>query len=276
MSIDIKDLKNRDCFAGLTNVNVEITSRCNKDCWICGRRERDRLYKDLEYGDMDFELVKKIAQELPSGVVVQLHNNGEALLYPIFKEAVLLFKDKGMITNIVTNGELIVKKADEIINNLDTMSISVFENDPEADEQYKLIVEFLKIKGDKPPFTSLRFVGRVDEEKYKDIDILKIRRLLHSPRGSFDYKRKNPTIPEIGICLDFLNHLAIARNGDVSVCVRFDPHRELVLGNVKDNRLIDLWYSEKKMKMLELHVAGRRKDIPFCNRCHYWGVPTGE
>jgi len=271
----MSNMKNK-FFNGLTTVNVELTSRCNKDCWICGRRERDKFYKDLVYGDMDFELVKKICDELPPGIVVQLHNNGEALLYPRFKEVVLLFKNRGLITNIVTNGKSMVKKADEIIDNLDTMSISVFENDPEADEQYRLIVDFLKIKGDRKPFTSLRFVGRVNEEKYKDIDVLKIKRLLHSPRGSFDYKRKDATIPEIGICWDFLNHLAIDRNGDVSVCVRFDPHRELVLGNVRTSSLIDLWYSEKRMKMKELHVSGRRKEIPFCNKCHFWGVPTGE
>lgn len=264
------------CFNGLANVNVELTSRCNKDCWMCGRRERDKLYQDLKYGDMDFKLVKKIAEELPAGIVVQLHNNGEALLYPRFKEAVRLFRTRGMITNVVTNGKLLLEKAGEIIGNLDTLSISIFEKDHEADDQRKLISKFLKLKGGKKPFTSLRFVGRVDEGKYKDINILKIRRLLHSPKGSFDYKRKRATIPEIGICWDFLNHLAIARNGDVSVCVRFDPHKELVLGNVAKNRLVDLWNSKKRMKMKELHVSGRRSEIPFCGKCEFWGVPTGE
>ena len=133
---------------GLANINIELTSRCNKNCWICGRRERDRLYSDLDYGDMDFEMVKELARQVPSGIVVQLHNNGEGLLYPRFGDAVSLFKEKGCITNIVTNGKLIVKKADEIIDNLDTISISIFENDDEAEEQYALIEEFLRIKGD--------------------------------------------------------------------------------------------------------------------------------
>ncbi|MCX5696387.1 MAG: SPASM domain-containing protein [Candidatus Omnitrophica bacterium] len=262
--------------SGLANVNVELTSRCNKDCWICGRRERDRIYKDLQYGDMAFEIVESIARQLEPGIIVQLHNNGEPLLYPRFKEAVSLFKKRGIVTNIVTNGKLIVEKANEIIGYLDTMSISIIENDPKADNQLNIIKNFLEKKGRRKPFTSLRFVGRVNEEKYKDIGVLKIRRILHSPKGSFDYQRKNPTIPEIGICLDFLHHLAIDRRGDVSVCVRFDPERELVLGNIKKDKLADLWNSEKRRRLLELHISGKREDIPFCNKCHFWGVPTGE
>ena len=47
--------------------------------------------------------------------MVQLHNNGEALLYPRFGEAAKLFKNQ--ITNIVTNGKLLVEKSEDIIDN---------------------------------------------------------------------------------------------------------------------------------------------------------------
>jgi radical SAM protein with 4Fe4S-binding SPASM domain len=243
---------------------------------MCGRRERDRLYQDLEYGDMDFALVEKISQEVPPGIVVQFHNNGEGLLYPRFGEAVALFKSKGCITNIVTNGKLLVAKAQEIIDNLDTISISVFEKDTEAEEQYQLIGEFLRLKRDHKPFTTLRLIGEVDPDPYQKFKALIIRRILHSPRGSFEYRKKNPTIPEIGICLDFLNHLAIDWRGNVSVCVRFDPQGELVLGNIGQESLEELWNGRKRREMMALHVAGRRHEIPFCGQCEFWGVPTGE
>ena len=46
------------CFNGLAVVNVELTSRCNKDCWMCGRRKVDREYPEIvmNYGDMDFKV----------------------------------------------------------------------------------------------------------------------------------------------------------------------------------------------------------------------------
>ena len=78
---------------GLTTVNVELTDLCNKNCWMCGRRKIEKDYPELvkKYGYMDFELVKKIAEQLPPNIVVQLHNNGEPLLYPKIGEAIKLF-----------------------------------------------------------------------------------------------------------------------------------------------------------------------------------------
>ena len=103
---------------------------------------------------------------------------------------------------------------------------------------------------------------------------LLIRRVLHSPMGSFNYK-KNPTIPEIGICLDFLNHMAINREGKVSICVRFDPKGLGVIGDANKEKLEDIWSSPKRMEWLALHKKGERGGIPLCSYCEFWGVPTG-
>ena len=172
--------------SGLANINIELTSRCNKSCWMCGRRKVDRENPGLalEYGDMDFELVKKIAEQLPPNVVVQLHNNGESLLYPRLGEAFRLFNRQ--ITNVVTNGKLLVEKADEIIDNIDTIAISVIENDLEADEQYDIIKAFLRRKGDRKPYTILRLNGDVDQERYKYFGLLIATKILYSPMGSFN------------------------------------------------------------------------------------------
>lgn len=260
---------------GLTTVNVELTSRCNKNCWICGRRRVEKEYPELtlQYGDMDFGLVEKIAAQLPDGIVVQLHNNGEALLYPKFGQAVKLFNRQ--ITNIVTNGKLLMEKADEIIDNLDTLAISVFEKDPEAKEQYDIIEKFLNKKGDRKPYTLLRLNGDVDASPYEKFGLRIARRILHSPMGSFNYKKRSPTIPEIGICLDFLNHLVINRLGKVSICVRFDPKGLGVIGDANKQSLAEIWNSNIRKEWLGYHKQGRREKIPLCSYCHFWGVPTG-
>ena len=71
------------CFNGLYCIHLELTSRCNKKYWMCGRRKTDREYPKIamNYDDMDFEFVKKIAQQLLEGIVVQFHNNGEQGCY---------------------------------------------------------------------------------------------------------------------------------------------------------------------------------------------------
>lgn len=271
--MDNQVLKDSNLY-GLTNVNVELTSRCNKTCWMCGRRKIDREYPELalDYGDMDFTLVKKIAKQLPPNIVVQLHNNGEPLLYPRFGEASRLFH--GQIRNIVTNGKLLVDKADEIIGHLDTMAISIIENDPEGQAQYEILEKFLAIKRTRPPQVILRLNGHVDAAPYKKFKLTIARRTIHSPMGSFNYRR-NPTVPEIGICLDFLNHLSINKDGEVSICVRFDPSRLGVIGDVKSQTLADIWNSEKRLKWLHHHKMALRNKIPLCAICDFWGVPTG-
>jgi MoaA/NifB/PqqE/SkfB family radical SAM enzyme len=221
---------------------------------------------------MNFALIERIARQLPPNVVVQLHNNGEALLYPRFGEAVRLFKSQ--VTNIVTNGKLLVEKSDEIINNLDSMAVSVFENDPEADEQYEIIESFLEIKKERKPFTVLRVNGDVDVKRYQKLNLLLARRVLHSPMGSFNYRKLNPTIPEIGICLDFLHHLSINKDGLASICVRFDPKALGVIGDVKKQSLEEIWNSSVRLEWLSYHKEGRRDLIPLCSYCHFWGVPT--
>ena len=262
-------------FNGLTTVNVELTSRCNKNCWMCGRRKIDREYPKiaLNYGDMDFKLVEKIAKQLPSGIVVQLHNNGESLLYPKFGEAAKLFHKQ--IRCLDTNGKLIVEKAKEIIGNLDTLTISVIENDPDSEEQYKLIKKFLQIKGNRKPSMVYRCLGKVDLEQYKKLDGITVTRVLHHPLGSFKYQ-KTPTIPEIGICLDILSHMAIDRFGKVSICVRFDPLRKGVIGDASKMPLVDIWNSQKRKKWLKYHIEGKRDKVPLCSYCEFWGVPTSS
>lgn len=264
-----------DCFNALNTVNIELTNRCNKNCWMCGRRKVDRDYPEiaLNYGDMDFELVKSIAAQLPDGIMVQLHNNGDPLLYPRFGDAAKLFSRQ--IRCMDTNGKLLIDKADEIIGNLDTLTISTFEEDEEQDEQYKIIEEFIKIKGNKKPNIIIRCLGDVDIEKYKKFNTIIATRILHNPMGSYGYQKRNPTVPEAGICLDFFSHMVIRRNGDVSICVRFDPKGLGIIGNCTKTALADIWNSPKRREWLKLHTEGKRKEIPLCSYCEFWGVPTG-
>lgn len=261
---------------GLSTINIELTNRCNKKCWMCGRRkvESSHPHLTLNYGDMDFPLIERIAWQLPPNIVVQLHNNGEPLLYPRLGEAIDLFAEQ--ITSFDTNGKLLLEKADQIIGKLDTMAISIIENDSEADVQYNIITKFLKLKGNASPNVVMRLNGNVDTCRYEKLEVTIARRVLHAPMGSFDYKKKQPTVPEIGICLDFLHHMAINKDGDVSICVRFDPERVGVIGNVKETSLAEMWCGEKRAEWLKYHKLGKRNNVPLCSHCEFWGVPTGN
>lgn len=260
----------------MVSLNIELSSICNKKCWICGRREREKLYGDQNYGFMDMSLVVKIAQQIPAGTLVQLHNNGEPLCYPEFGKAVKLFKH--CITNIVSNGKDIVKKADEIIGNLDILSISIIQDDDTNEKYFQMlqIEEFLKIKGDRNPHVILRFVGNVDEESYRKFGLMHVNRALHLPKGSVGYT-KPPVIPEHGICNDLLCKPCIDRFGNMSLCVRFDPDGLLRIGNINYQTISECFTSEKRKNYINMFAQGRRNELPFCgSKCEFWGVPTSK
>ncbi len=260
---------------GLSTVNIELTSRCNKSCAMCGRRKMEREHPELcNWGDMNYEMVKNIALQIPKGIVVQMHNNGEPLLYPFLGNALACFQKSIRCLN--TNGKALLEKAGEIVGNLETLTISVIENDPEGEEQIGIVREFDRRKGGRLPRIIIRPLGNVDEarkERLKGFEPFATR-ILHKPDYSAAYTRK-VTIPEVGICLDLLTHLAIDRFGNISLCVRFDPKGELRIGTVREG-IEKAWSSAKRKEYLKYHIEGRRAELPGCSRCEYWGCPTGN
>jgi len=105
-----------------SKIQLEITNKCNLDCAMCPRKDFQ-----LEYKDMDFATLKKIAEKIPAGSQITLTGWGEPLLYPQIHEAIQLFKQKGCFVELTTNATLLnaemLKKL--IADGLDSISISV-------------------------------------------------------------------------------------------------------------------------------------------------------
>lgn len=269
---------------GLKSINIELTSRCNKSCKMCGRRKMERKHPELcNWGDMPLEMVERIADQIPPGVFIQLHNNGEPLMYPHLDEALALFS--GHYVGLNTNGKLLMQKADPLRSYLTTVTISVIPDDPEGDEQLGIAQEFLEFK--HRPLVVFRCLGMIDQrrlvllrswaQRYEKVVIC--HRILHSPDGSFSYERETVK-PEAGVCLEILHKLAIDRWGNVYPCVRFDPQQQNLLGNVKwiendTNALEYFWNSDKRKQWIAYHIDGRRDLVPLCATCEFWGVPRG-
>ena len=258
-------------------INIELTNICNKGCHMCGRRKREKNGEIKYFSNMSFDLLEKIAGELKDKqVLIQFHWDGEPTMYPQLKEALELFK--GNIRCFNTNGKLLVKRADDIIDNMETLTLSTFEGDSDREEQWDVLQEFLAIKGDRKPNVVIRRLGDIPEEwkkKYEDTGLLMADRILHAPGGSFSYTKK-VTVPEHGVCIEALMHPAINVNGDMSQCVRFDPDGINILGNLNDNTIEEIWNREKRKEWLQYHIEGNRDKIPMCSICEFWGVPKGD
>lgn len=248
-------------------INIELTSHCQKKCWICNR------WRDgLEKGNIDFKLLQKIEPQLDENIIIHFHNNGEPLLYPYLEETFNLFTKQ--IKHFDTNGILLVDKFKEI-KKADIISVSIIESDPEGYSQLDVLSFYLKIKPERQKVVA-RCVGNIDSTRMYLIEKLNIpivKRILHHPSGRNSYT-KEVIKPEDFVCRDFLNHPAIDYKGNFYICVKYDPKGEGIIGNVYNNSIKELWYSEKRMKMLEQHIQNRN-DIEYCRNCEYYGIPNG-
>jgi radical SAM protein with 4Fe4S-binding SPASM domain len=266
---------NNNNISGLSTINIELTSRCNKECWCCGRRKFEKYHPKVveNYGDMDFGIIEKLANQIPKGVVVQFHNNGEPLLYPRLGEALKLFSHCYRCFD--TNGILLLEKADEIIDNLDTLCISVIQDDPLGDRQFEDVQRFLKLRGNRKPMLVYRLLGYVEKKaRWLNLPGVSVFRMLHDPLGSFYYS-DSTVRPEVGVCLDLLHHLCVDRLGDVFPCVRFDPYKINKLGNLGNNSLGYYWNCRRRHALINQHMVGNRGFSRLCKRCEFWGVPKG-
>jgi len=241
---------------------------------MCGRRKLEQARSELcHWGDMEYDLVRFIAYQTPRNIVVQMHNNGEPLLYPLLGPVLNQFRNNIRCFN--TNGKLLLERADDIIGNMETLTVSVIQDDPEGDEQYGVVTEFLRKRNTQKPHLIYRLLGNVhNKQRWLELPGVVATRILHAPEASRDYS-KPTTVPEIGICLDLLTHMAIDRFGNISMCVRLDPEGHLRIGHVNDG-LRTAWNSKKRRTYIEYHINQKRSELPGCRDCHFWGVPRGE
>lgn len=264
---------------GLTQLNVEITSVCDKAtlCQFCGH-QNPSLHPTLKRGEMSPELLERLSAELqPLGqaLVVQFHRDGDPLACSDVRGALSRFK--AHIRSLVTHGEQLAKKAQEIIGQCEAVTVSIFRADPDRDVQYQSVRRFLELKGDALPRVYLKIVGDLDEDElcaYRLLGVPFMRRRLHLPLGNSKYAGGLPAMPEHGLCLDLLHHPSIAWDGRVYLCNRLDTEDRGVIGNLHEETLEAIWNGTRRRDVIQHHLLGRRDLVPSCAGCLYYGVPT--
>ncbi len=262
---------------GLRQVNIELTSRCDRHtlCAFCGHQDR-KTNPNLQFGDMDFKLLYSIYEQIAPPIVASFHRDGDPLVYPSLGEALYLFKE--FPVSIVTHGEALNRRADDIIDKCTTVTVSVIPNDPDRDIQLASIAGFLRKKGALRPMFQLKFVGAIEPKaviEYEKFGVPIIGRALHSKKGSFLYHRIEPAVPEIRVCLDFLGNPTVDWRGRVFACNRLDTESRGQIGDLNEQSLDEIWNGPVRQAMLQAHLAGRR-DLAnnLCKACTFWGIPT--
>ena len=250
-------------------VEISESGTCNRKCSFCPRSAPD--FKDVKEFITN-ELAKKIAKELSElnyeGLVL-FSGFVEPLLDKNIFNIIKIFRD--LLPNarieIVTNGDVLnVKRANKLFNSgLSKLLISIYDGKKEADEMEKMLLD-----------------GGIDKNKFiirhryltedKDFGITLSNR--SGMMKNAEYKIPSLKSPLKLSC--FYPHYTffIDYKGEVLMCSH-DWGKKYIVGNVKREKIIDIWLNKKYQSARDRLQKGDRAFEP-CDVCDVTGTLMGK
>ena len=252
-----------------TEIEISESGTCNRSCSFCPRSAKDFIDKK-EF--ITNELHEKLCKELH-----KLNYKG-TIRYSGFVEPMLdknIYNLISMVKNflpdsnveMVTNGDpLNLKRLEKLFQSgLNRILISAYDGKEDADKLENLCKS--------ANLSSEQYIVRhryYSEEKDFGITLSNRSGLMENAEfkiKSLTEPLKNPCyIPSYTFFLDY--------QGDVLMC----PHdwgKKVILGNLNNENLIDIWFSKKSMQIRKMLNKANRNFTP-CNVCDVEGTFMGE
>ncbi len=276
---------------------VEPTNRCNLKCPMCPQSAG----LEREYGFMDMDLYRKIVDDArESGIyTISLFMAGEPLLHKGIVEMVKITSDAGLEARLHTNATALTENISRELIDANLSEIS-FSFDGEDRETYKAmrkgadyekvlsnIRTFLKCKkelGAKAPFTIIQVIKEYTEGGGKPKVSNKFRSLfeglpvdqfkaiqLHSYAGLLKDNENFKHFPytlEFTPCQQIWRRFVIGWDGRaIACCIDMEGYNEV--GDVKKESLLEIWNSERFVRLREKLVNKDYKDLEACRDCDF-------
>ena len=260
----------------ITSLIIEPTNTCNLRCTFCF--VTDGMTRDG--GFMDFDLFKKIIDDCTDLEHLCMHNWGEPLLHKDIFRMIEYAKNKGVNYVVMnTNGTLLTDKMiDRIINSkLDIIRFSIDGSAEtfkrvrgvELENIEKNIKKLKIIKEKKRPGLKMGVVFTVEEDTERDAE-----EYINHWEKIVDHVRLQPkliTSPRTEVCPEPFGKdygkLVVLWDGRVIPCC-VDYNANLMIGNIQNDTIPNLWKSEKLNLLREQHLKGEFPETcANCNEC---------
>jgi MoaA/NifB/PqqE/SkfB family radical SAM enzyme len=301
--------KRIDCSYYPIRIWIELSSRCNLRCRFCVNKT---LPSDQK-GDMDFQLFKKIIDEIAGKVHdVNLFHRGEPLLNNDLIPMIAYAAKNGVKTRIHTNATLMNKKLDKniILSGLDLVSFSFDGYTRETyeknrigagfDESLANIIDFLKVKKQlksKKPYTIIQVITNGVElsgkntikqkkaflENFKNLPLDKVvTRSAHNwggllkTNGADNNTARNK---KINSCTFPWYSLTIFYDGRVFVCPQ-DFEGKIYVGDINESRIEEIFNGVTIRSIRKAFKSGIIDDRFPCRNCdrirrkYFLGIPV--
>jgi radical SAM protein with 4Fe4S-binding SPASM domain len=280
-------------------VYLEITNVCNLKCDFCPAMKRKAEF-------MSEAIFERILDQIkPFTDYIYLHVKGEPLLHPNLGSFLDISYEKGFQVNITTNGTLIDKAADSLIEkpavrqmNFSLHSFDANQCEISKDEYIDSILRFSsRAIIESSMIISLRLWNLdeallTEDQRKRNLDIIhKIEEYFKLPykiQGNLseakalkicdrvylnqEYEFKWPDLNEEedfnkGSCLGLRNQIAILVNGTVVPCC-LDGEGIINLGNIHEYKFSDI-ISGKRAENIRLGFCNNHVVEELCRKCGF-------
>ena len=282
---------------------IQTINACNASCIMCPLAQSAKKTPVVLSDKLFKKIIREISDEQLKFTYIYLFLQNEPLMdKDIFKRFRLIKKiSNGKIkTGLVTNGSFFTK---EKIKELEKSELDelIFSIDALTEETYKKVRQGLNfedvinnieniINSNYNGYLAVKFVVQIDNiaeledfKKYwltKDIpvQITDLRNRsgdltsfddirLENKKGTFFGKVISIILSRmIKGCSTPLTTFNIMSNGDVILCCD-DFSNKLILGNVNESSIKEIWNSKDYKKIREMLFKGEYEKIPACRTC---------
>ncbi|RJP21633.1 MAG: radical SAM/SPASM domain-containing protein [Candidatus Omnitrophota bacterium] len=260
------------------HVDLEASSACNMRCPMC---YNDQLQ---EIGKMDFSLFQKAVDECAANEVfsVRLSWRGETLSHPRIKDFIAYAAARIKNVSFLTNAFYLDEEISEflVVRQVSYISVS-FDGIGEIYEKIRHPAKF---------HDSYNRVKRLMEIRNRSGSVLPQIRLCtiwpaikdnpdaysQTMKDVCDYMVYNPYINFAGpmtlkdqfICQYPWERIVVAYNGKTQCCTGWNA-TDIILGNLQQHSIFDMWHGERLNHVRQLHAAGKRMELQSCSHCRH-------
>ncbi|TCK98063.1 radical SAM protein with 4Fe4S-binding SPASM domain [Natranaerovirga hydrolytica] len=279
-------------------IYIEITNTCNLACDFCPPTKRAGEFMEVEIFNTILDQIKGHTQ------YIYFHVKGEPLLHPNIDQLLDISHKKGFRVNITTNGTLIKKVKDKIMNkpalrqiNFSLHSFDGNDGSEDKTEYVDSILSFIKEVENNNIIVSLR-LWNLDKDNGTNIEKKRNREVLQRIEKDFGlkYQIEEKVVPgkglkirdqvyinqesefqwpdlnlkeenSSGFCHGLRNQVAILVDGTVVPCC-LDGEGIINLGNINTNLFAEIVESERANKMYN-GFSNRQVVEELCKKCGY-------
>lgn len=285
-----------ECFLFPKYLTIETCNNCNARCIMCPKG----IFGTKQLELMEDALFDKIVEELQQYAswieMVCLNSDGEPLIDKDICNKICKLKKIGIKhVNLSTNGKLLnAKKSEELIEaGIDDIRISIDAFSAETYEKIRRglkyeeimrnVLDLINIRDRKGTKTEIRIrMVEMPENESERSEFLsfwskKLRaddkvQIMPAHTWSGVVAENATSIVEFYAdkpCVSVFSTIAINYDGMVQLCDS-DIEQKVILGNLNEKSIKEIWQSEKFEKIRHDHMTGNRNQILICQGCDHW------